>query len=246
MSKSKILWLIKLNSAIIILNIVIFSPGLLNVKLVSSSIFETALAITIVIMSIIVFFTGNYKILTSNDKKVISNKLDTYQQYIVQLKENSNKKTFSEDIDIILEQIQRLNKKKETINDILLQKFSSTEMSYTKFQSVLKDIEALFYLNIKSVINKINIFDQREYNKLNKDIRYKKINSDIVREKMDMYNQYIKFIKDSIEDNEEILLKLDKLLLELSSFNSLEDGELENMSAMRDIDDFINQVKLYR
>ncbi len=58
-------------------------------------------------------------------------------------------------------------------------------------------------------------------------------------------NIYI-FVKDSIEDNEEILLKLDKFLFELSKFNSLEDGELENMSAIKDVDELINKIKFYK
>ena len=53
-------------------------------------------------------------------------------------------------------------------------------------------------------------------------------------------------MKDSIEDNEEILLKLDKFLFELSKFNSLEDGELENMSAIKDVDELINKIKFYK
>lgn len=61
-----------------------------------------------------------------------------------------------------------------------------------------------------------------------------------------MFDEYIFFVKDSIEDNEEILLKLDKFLFELSKFNSLEDGELENMSAIKDVDELINKIKFYK
>ena len=35
-----------------------------------------------------------------------------------------------------------------------------------------------------------------------------------------MFQKYITFVKESVENNEEILLKLDKVLLELSKFNS--------------------------
>ena len=119
-------------------------------------------------------------------------------------------------------------------------------MSYTKFTSVIIDIENLFYINIKSVINKINIFDEKEYDRLYKDIRHRKMSNSIINEKKNMYEQYISFVKESIDDNEQILLKLDKVLLELSKFNSLEDGQLENMNAMKDIDDLICKIKLYK
>ena len=61
-----------------------------------------------------------------------------------------------------------------------------------------------------------------------------------------MYEEYITFVKDSVEDNEEILLKLDKVLLELSKFNSLDDGELENMNAIKDVDELISKINLYK
>ena len=34
--------------------------------------------------------------------------------------------------------------------------------------------------------------------------------------------------------------------LELSKFNSLEDGELENMNAVKEVDELINKIKFYK
>ena len=110
----------------------------------------------------------------------------------------------------------------------------------------ISEVVDVFYLNIKSVINKINIFDQEEYEKVKKDIKRGKISGNIAEEKNDMYEEYITFVKDSVEDNEEILLKLDKVLLELSKFNSLDDGELENMNAIKDVDELISKINLYK
>ena len=244
--KNIILQLLKLNITIILINIIIFSPGLLGVEIGGTSIFFTALGTTVILMSIIIFIAGNYNILTTPNKEITIYKVDTPEECIEALKENKSKRTFANDIDILLEQIDRFDKKKETIYDILLQKFNSSEMSYSKFKSVIVDIEELLYINIKSVINKINIFDQQEYDKIYKDIRHRKINNNIINEKKNMYEQYVSFVRESTEDNEQILLKLDKVLLELSKFNSLEDGELENMNAMKDIDDLITKIKLYK
>lgn len=119
-------------------------------------------------------------------------------------------------------------------------------MSYKKFNYVILDIKNLFYVNIKSIINKINIFDQNEYKKINKRINNETNQNKILIEKINMYKEYITFVKNAIEDNEEILLRLDKVLLELSKFNSLDEGELENMSAMDNIDDLISKIKLYK
>lgn len=246
MRNSKFISLIKINSAIVILNIVLFSPGLLNIEIGGTSIFKTALGVTIIIMSIIIFIIGNYSILMKEDNDINIYKVVTSDDCIEALNENKYKKIFSSDIDILLEQIDRIENKVDTIEDILIQKFSISEMSYKKFNYVILDIKNLFYVNIKSIINKINIFDQKEYKKINKRINNETNQNKILIEKINMYKEYITFVKNAIEDNEEILLRLDKVLLELSKFNSLDEGELENMSAMDNIDDLISKIKLYK
>ena len=246
MRNSKFISLIKINSAIVILNIVLFSPGLLNIEIGGTSIFKTALGVTIITMSIIIFIIGNYSILMKEDNDINIYKVVTSDDCIEALNENKYKKIFSSDIDILLEQIDRIENKVDTIEDILIQKFSISDMSYKKFNYVILDIKNLFYVNIKSIINKINIFDQNEYKKINKRINNETNQNKILIEKINMYKEYITFVKNAIEDNEEILLRLDKVLLELSKFNSLDEGELENMSAMDNIDDLISKIKLYK
>ena len=246
MKVKRISSLLGLNIAIVMLNIIIFSPGLFNIKIDFINVFQTSIGITIIIMSFIIFIIGNYKILIKEDNEIDISKLDDSEDYIEALKENSSKRVFSKDIDILLEQIERMDKKQEKIDDILLQKFTVNEMSYIKFKKTITEVRDVFYINIKSVINKINIFDEQEYEKIKKDIKNGKLNGKIEEQKKDMFDEYIFFVKDSIEDNEEILLKLDKFLFELSKFNSLEDGELENMSAIKDVDELINKIKFYK
>ena len=246
MKVKRISSLLGLNIAIVMLNIIIFSPGLFNIKIDFINIFQTSIGITIIIMSFIIFIIGNYKILIKEDNEIDISKLDDSEDYIEALKENSSKRVFSKDIDILLEQIERMDKKQEKIDDILLQKFTVNEMSYIKFKKTITEVRDVFYINIKSAINKINIFDEQEYEKIKKDIKNGKLNGKIEEQKKDMFDEYIFFVKDSIEDNEEILLKLDKFLFELSKFNSLEDGELENMSAIKDVDELINKIKFYK
>lgn len=135
-------------------------------------------------------------------------------------------------------------KKRETIKTVLLSKFDVTEMSYSKFDGVISDIENVFYMNIKSIINKLNAFDENDYNRIKKE-REKKFSKEFVNTKMRIYGEYVSFVKNAIENNEQIILKLDKLLLELSRFDSIEDGKIENMGAMKEIDELIKKIKLY-
>lgn len=246
MSKNKFLSLIKLNSMIVILNIILFSPQLVGLKLDVNSILITTVTITSVIMSIIIFIVGNYKILISRGEDIHITRLDTIDDFIYALKANSHKKTFSKDIAVLFNQIERLKKKLEKIDFILLQKFNSTEISYSKFKYTIEEIVKLFFLNLRSVINKIDIFDEEEYHRINKEIRSGRVRSRVMDQKRLMQNEYIGFVKEAIDDNEDILLKLDLFLLELSRFDSLEVGELENMDAMKEIDDLIKKIQMYK
>ena len=107
MKVKRISSLLGLNIAIVMLNIIIFSPGLFNIKIDFINIFQTSIGITIIIMSFIIFIIGNYKILIKEDNEIDISKLDDSEDYIEALKENSSKRVFSKDIDILLEQIEQ-------------------------------------------------------------------------------------------------------------------------------------------
>lgn len=246
MGTKKILKITCFNMMIAVINIILFSPGLLSIQIGGTSTFETSFGATAILMSLVVFIFGNFKLLTEKEKIIQTNDIKTKEDYINALKLTYSKKTFENDINTLLEQIERFNNKKKTIKDILLQKFNDTEMSFSKFNTTISDIEDVFYLNIKSILNKLNAFDEKDYDRIKKNSAKKKFNTEFLQTKMSIYNEYISFIKDSADDNEQILLKLDKILLEISKLNSLEDGELENMTAMKEIDELINKIKLYR
>ncbi len=235
-----------LNIGIAAVDTILFSPGLLGIEIVGASAFETAFGATAIFMSVTVFVFGNYKLLIEKEKIIQASEIRTAEDCIDALEQNYGKKIFEKDIATILEQIEAFQKKKETIKESLLQKFNSTEMSYSKFDGVILDIENVFYINIKSIINKLNAFDEKDYNRIRKDGAEKKFSREFIQTKMNIYNEYISFVKIAAEDNEQIILKLDKILLELSKLNSLKDGKIENMSAMKEIDELINKIKLYK
>ncbi|MBM7556793.1 hypothetical protein [Halanaerobacter jeridensis] len=246
MQSEKIIKLAVLNLGLAVLEIIFFSEGLLGIQLRGGRAFETALGVTIVVLSFVIFIMGNYKLLFEKEEIINTVNLNTTADYIEALKQNKSKKLFTKDIDNILEQIDRFNNKKETIKDMLLQKFNDDELSYSKFEGTVLDIEHIFYINIKSIINKLNAFDEEDYNFIKSSEAQENYSPKFIKNKRSIYHEYISFIKDSIEDNEVILLKLDKLLLEISRFNSLEDGEIEQMGAMKEIDELIKQTKLFK
>ncbi|MEQ8156038.1 MAG: hypothetical protein ABRQ25_14300 [Clostridiaceae bacterium] len=244
MIRNKILKLAIFNAVIVISTVFLFSPGFLGILKKTTSTLALALAYTVIIMSVILFLYINYMLIIRKEKVIQVPDIKGPDDIIKALEQNSSNKTFAANIDNMLEQIERLEKKKDSINSILLQKFNVNEMSYSKFANTIKAVEDLFYDHLKSIINKLNAFDEDEYIETKKQMAG--YSNDLLKSKMEIYNEYISYIKNLEDDNEEILLKLDRFLLEISKFNSLEHGDMENMNEMKELDDLISKINFYK
>lgn len=246
MITKKILKLAGLNIGIAILNIILFSPGLLNIQMRGSDALSAAIGGTAIFMSLVVFIYGNYKLISEKERTIQISDIKNPEDYILALKQAYGKKTFDNDISTILEQVERLRKKKEKIRNILLQRFNIIDTGYERFNGTIIDVEYVFYTNIKSILNKINAFDEEDYERINNNNGRKRFSTNFIASKLSIYNEYISFVKNAIEDNEEIILKLDALLLEISKFDSLEAGEIDNMNEIKEIDELIRKAKYYQ
>lgn len=244
MDREKLIKLLGLNSGIAAANIITFSPGLGGV-VIGGSALATAFGITFIFLSGAGLIYGNYKLLTVPEKEISPIKMKV-EDYIEALNIHRGLKTFEETVDLLLDQIERLQKKNKIIRDILLQKFSASEIAYKKFDAVIVDVEEIFFMNIRSILNKLDAFDEGDYNFIRKKHDAGAFSQQFMEEKFKVYNEYITFVKAATEDNEQILLKLDKLLLEISDLNCIEDGQLEQMAGMIEIDNLIKQAKYYK
>lgn len=243
MDRKKLIKLLSLNLGIAAANIIAFSPGLIGLGLGADA-FATASGITLIFLSGAGLIYGNYKLLTP-EKVIPTNKIMTVEDYIEALNIHRELKTFEETVDLLLDQIERLQKKNKIIRDILLQIFSASEISYKKFDAVIAEVEKIFFINIRSILNKLDAFDEEDYNFIKKH-EAGAFSQQFMEEKFKVYNEYITFVKAAAEDNEQILLKLDKLLLEISGLNSVESGQLEQMAGMIEIDNLIKEAKYYK
>ena len=246
METKKILKIAGLNIGIALLNIILFSPGIMNIRLNSSDALSVAIGGTAIFLSLSFFFYGNYKLLSHKVPTIKISDIKNQEECIIVLNQSYGKKTFDNNITTIKEQIERLNKKKDKIFSMLSQKFNVIDEVYERFNSTIFDVEYVFLSNIKSILNKINAFAEEDYESIRNDIAQKKFSTEVITSKMNIYNEYITFVKEAIEDNEEIILKLDALLLEISKFDTLEAGEIDNMREIREVDELIRKSKYYR
>ncbi|CAI6080754.1 hypothetical protein [Cohnella sp. JJ-181] len=225
-------------------NILALSPAFGGVT-IGGSAFETALGVTLLIASAIALIYGSYNWLYKTPIVLTTRPIKTREDFASALAPFGRSRVLAEDISAALEQMDRMDKKKATLLKVLHQRFDPTEMSFSKFSSVADEVENLFYLNIKSVLNRLGVFDEAEYERVmtRKSARY---SPKLLQEKTDFYNAYMSYIKHAIGTNEEMLLQLDKLLLEISRLDSIEPGDIERMPAMVEIDSLIKQTKYYK
>jgi hypothetical protein len=248
LKKNTLTKLLAFNAALVAVNVLLFSNAFLKVKLTGGSVLQSAIGFTVLIMSIVLFFYVNLQIVNAPakklDPKITTEKLNSLESCAAALGRMELSGTFAHKMGDIQEQIRQMQKKRDLIKDILLQKFNDTEMSYQKFKAIVDSTENVMCVNIKSIINRIYAFDEEDYNEL---IGGKsRLSRELAAQKLAIYREYIDYVDKAVEDNDEILLKLDKLLLEISKFNSIDAGELENMEAMKELDSLITDSKWYK
>lgn len=244
MTGTKYIKLLGFILGVVILNILVLSPGFLGVEIGGSAL-STAFGVTLLFASALVLLYVSYVLLFKPSVVLPVKQIKTHEDYVEALTHYRSVKALEDDITLVLEQLDRMLKKKDTLLNVLNQRFDTTELSYKKFTSVTQEVEKLFYLNVRSILNRLNVFDESEFESvMNK--KSTQFSQELLQEKTNVYNEYLSFVKGSIGTNEEILLKLDKLLLEISRLDSFELGDIENMPCMQEIDSLIKQTKYYK
>jgi len=244
MTHKKTRQLIILNAFIVILNIALFSNALLGLKLFTGPLPQIAIAWGAILISLIVFIKGNSEILRKREIRLLTQNIQSLDGCIPVFKEAlHNGDVFDDNIRKNIDQINRFKRKQDTIKDLLTQKFSPNELSYRKFTSVLQDVDSVVYMNMRGILNKIAAFDTAEYETMQR----RGIHDDrFSQEKWDIYNEYIRFVDVATRTNEDIILKLDKMLLEISRFNTLGDSDIQKLPAIIEMDELIKNAKLYK
>ncbi|TCP53416.1 hypothetical protein EV586_106165 [Tumebacillus sp. BK434] len=230
---------------IAVANIVVFSPGLLGLQLRGAGALETALGVTFIVASLLILLSLSYQFLFKPTPPPAVPEIKSRDDLAAALSRFKRVKGLAGDIDLALSQLERIEQKKNTLYDVLQQRFDESEMTFTKFAAVIQSVENLFYRNMKSMLSRLHLFSSAESTKIS-DSDESSLSKELLHEKENVYHEYLQFVKDSLNTNEEILLRLDKLLLEVSRLDHFDPEEIETMSCIQEIDDLIRQTKLYK
>jgi hypothetical protein len=244
LTNTKYIKLLGIILIVVVLNILVLSPGFLGVEIGGSAL-TTAFGVTLLFVSALVLLYWSYVLLFKPPVVIPVKQIKTHEDYVEALTHYRRVKVLENDITFVLEQLERMKKRKDTLFNVLNQRFEPTELSYQKFASVTHEVEKLFYLNVRSMLNRLTIFDESEFERvMSKKTTH--FSEELHQEKTNLYNDYLSFMKSSLSTNEEILLKLDNLLLEISRLDSFEMEDIENMPCMQEIDMLIKQTKYYK
>ncbi|MFC5471122.1 hypothetical protein ACFPPD_20750 [Cohnella suwonensis] len=238
---TKFIKLLGLIAGVAAANVALLSPGLLGMR-IGGGAFETAVGVTGLLASAIVLLYGGYSIGLKPETAIPVKQIRSHEDYVEALSRYKRAKSLEKEMAVALGQLERMRKKQLTLSDVLDQRFDPAELSYGKFASVAREVEKLFYANARSMLNRLRVFDESELDPADP-ARFSK---ELLQEKTNLHNENVEFVRHSVAANEEILLKLDRLLLEISRLDSFEPGDIENMPGMLEIDSLIKQTKYYK
>lgn len=224
--------------------VVLYSPGLVNLRLSDYSIFRAGMSIIAAVILITLFFVINIRLLKEPEQKPImledvpdlERAKDILQDYCKGRYFGSLAKTASEQLDRILKCRQRLSV-------ILEQKFTRGTMSWDKFNSTVSAAESSAIKNVVSMANRMCVFDEKEYARL-QNYREDDIPDDIQEEQLRLYQKNLEAIRWTIALNEKILLKLDALAMEISSSAFRSDADW-NHELVSEIERLTEETRYY-
>jgi len=230
------------------LNILVLSPGLIGVEIGGESALQTAFGLTIPAVSVIVLLYGSYQLLFKPPviKVRFNPNMTSPEEYIHALNQYKGIKALKKDTTFALDQLERIEKKKSLLLEVLGQRFEPNELSYQKFRTVIGEVEKLFYQNVKGIITKLSLFDAAEFTAFASQETKIQLSDRLFQQKTALYNEYLSSVTGYLGANEEILLKLDQLLLEISRLGNADYKEIEAMPCMQEIDALIKQTKYYQ
>ena len=165
-------------------------------------------------------------------------------KYLEILDKNADNPIFKHDIKVTKEHIEQIQSRLQKINAILSEHFKPTEMTYSRFVRIIEETATRFYANVRTMIKRIDIFDTKDYLKISHSSTGMSVSAK--KERMRIYTEHINYVHKLVDANENIVSKLDGLLLELTKLDDFSEESLNNNPAVNELTELINQTKFYK
>lgn len=233
------------NLCIVIAAVVLYSPGLICLRITDESIFRAGTSVIALLALVSIFFFVNIRLLKEPPKRPIlpEDAADLGKARDI-LKEYGSSRYLKSMAATASEQVERIQKCRSRLSGLLEQRFTRGTMSWEKFHSVVLSAEDSAARNVVAMANRMRLFDEKEYTAL-QHYREDDIPDDIQEEQLRLYQKNFDDIKSMIALNEKILLKLNTLTMELSA--SADEGNQDwNDDLLEEIERLISETQYYQ
>lgn len=225
--------------------VVLYSPGLIALRISDESIFRAGMSVLAGLALICIFLYVNISSLMG-PRPVHIEPDETYDldQAKAILRSHMDSRVFGGIAKTAAGQLERVEKSRKRLSEIIERKFTKGTMSWDKFQGIVSTAEEAAVKNVAVMSNRMSIFDEGEYQRLQ---HYKEddIPDDIQEEQLKLYSDNLESARAVIALNEKILLKLDALTVELSSFEASADAD-ENSEILKELEKLTQDAKYYQ
>lgn len=232
-----------LNIAIVVITVIGYSPGLLNLRPGDPSILKAGISIILGIALIAGFIFGNYRLLLPEKRQIYTKEsvVDVTKAVSI-LEKYKNDKYVGQIAKTAIEQIDRLNRSTQRAEMEIKAKFGDSALSYDKYHAVIDSAGAMALENLVSLANRLQLYDTTEYERL-KDYKNDDIPDDIQEKQLKLFERNKELASNAINANENLILSLDTLAIELTSANY--DAENSGDSLLNEIEALTDEVKYY-
>ena len=234
--------LILTNSLIAATAIVCYSPGLLALSPLDASVLRAGSSLFVGFLLLTGLGYGNYKILNEDPRELLGEIEDEPDLKTISdvLKSYEGGKFFGPAAKTVSEQIKRFDKALDRAKQEVFRRFPKGSMAREKYMSVLNAAQTTVFKNIITMVNRMKLFDEDEYERL---MHYREDNipDDIQEKQLDIYKQNMSLTEEAISKNETMILRLDTLSVEISKTGPDDSSE----TILDEIDNLTKEIKYY-
>lgn len=243
--------LIAFDAIMAVLIVVLYSPGLLNLRPTDPSILRAGLSIIfgVIILVAVVWYNLSALRQPRYEHLDTSGELDSGDLAVVLSRYKDTPVVGRYAADAISE-LEQINRKKKSLYDIISGKFEKGSMTWEKFIAVVDSAALTVNKNSALLANRVQAFDVEDYQRMERLMRtgsYRRdeIPDDLQEEKWGLLRSSMNDMRNVVAANEKLLLELDKFAVEIGGLESSENTEANNRM-LEEVRTLVEETKYYR
>ncbi|MDR2612932.1 MAG: hypothetical protein LBG06_08945 [Deltaproteobacteria bacterium] len=164
--------------------------------------------------------------------------IEAIEEYI-----STNIRTFRPDLNDMIDQLEKLQRKREAIRQALLDRFQPGELAFAKFSAASDRAEAYLLRNARDVLARVKGFDEEEYEDV---MNSPGTSREEFQARKRIYDDVLADVSEKVSQGEKVLIALDKLLAAVATISTFDQQQSDSDSAVSEIDGLVKDVQFYR